>query len=400
MPPKHTGPGSRQAELELKVGSQNRAFEYSGAKTSRYISGTSLNDRVSGLRGRLPATLMLTFPQKACLMYSCYRGGKSWVPSIPSDLAVMGEVLNTQITVPNQESFLKGIPTSTLANELGMRWMADIVKVHVRGFPGETRLQLTQSPPVNGVSAFEIVGETLGVVEFDKGSAYLDMQVKGAIGNSRTLRIYHDGRHPPRIGIHVGREFAPVFFVSSDGARLRYAYRDCRFNPHVATIYLMDPTTLYELGECVPWSIPERTEGISSAFRVNQVKFLRPFENLVQRVGTTYDVGRLGAEIALAIAKIKLGLADTAMVEPSQPGVDLFSPAGRTVIQARLLVQAHYLVSEEMDALVKKETADMLKSLRRDLKRIPGALMGHIILSLTSADWSTQTIVLSVSPQP
>ncbi len=138
-------------------------------------------------------------------------------------------------------------------------------------------------------------------------------------------------------------------------------------------------------------------EDVSGAFMVDHVRFLRSFESLVQKVGTPYDVGRIGAEIAFAVAKIKLGLTDITLIEPSQPGVDLFSLAGRTVIQARLLVEGHYRVPAEMNDSIRKQMTDMLKSLRRDMKRIPAAQTGHVTLSLTDTSWITRVIVLTIS---
>lgn len=397
MPTSDSRPGPEGAEIQLRVGSQNRVFEYSSAQTSRYIIGSSLVERIRGLEEGIPITLMLTFLKKSCRMYSCYRGGKRWVPTIPPDLASQGDILTTQVTEPNPDDFLSGLSGFVLANELGMRWMSDVVELDSSTFPGGVILRMMQSPPVNDVSRLEIRGEISGEVEFDKGSAHLDIRVRGAIGNSRILRLYHDGRHYPRIGIRVGREFSPVFSVSSDGARLRWAYRDCKFNPHVAIVYLLDPTTLYGLGEIAACPIPEGMEDVSGAFMVDHVRFLRSFESLVQKVGTPYDVGRIGAEIAFAVAKIKLGLTDITLIEPSQPGVDLFSLAGRTVIQARLLVEGHYRVPAEMNDSIRKQMTDMLKSLRRDMKRIPAAQTGHVTLSLTDTSWITRVIVLTIS---
>jgi hypothetical protein len=387
-------------ELELRVGSQNRLFEYSAIRTSRFISGGSLIKRINGFGKKAPLTLMLAFPHQGFRMYSSYRGGKAWVPKLPINLGSPGDILTAQVTVPNPTNFLDSLPGFTLANEIGMRWMSDSADLVTSSSFGRVNLRVMQDPPLNDISEFETPGEAIGEVEFAKGSAYLDIRVTGAVGNSRILRLYHDGRHSPRIGIRVGREFSPVFFISSDGARLRWAYRDCKFNPHVAILYLVDPTTLYQLGESVTCSIPDGIEGVTSAFRVDQIRFLRSFESLTQRVGTTYDVGRLGAEIAFAVAKLKLGLTDIELVEPSQPGVDLFSHVGGTVIQARLLVEGHHLARPDMENMMKRQLADMLRALRRDMKRIRAAHTGHVMLSVTSIDWITRTIVLTVTRQP
>jgi hypothetical protein len=238
------------------------------------------------------------------------------------------------------------------------------------------QLRLEQNPSISGVSNFLIEGSWSRTLRFDKGSAYLDFQIMDIFGGSKTLRIYHDGHHPPRLGIQAGREFCPVFFISSDGIRLRVAYRDCQFNPHVATIYTADPTTLYDLSESVNCAIPKMMRGVSAAFKMNQVNLVRPIENVILKVGSTYDVGRLGAEIAYTVAMQKLGLDDTVIVEPSQPGVDLYAPRNKTVIQARLLVHTSYAKPANIDDLVQIQLFDMLRSLKRDFKRIPSAQLG------------------------
>lgn len=136
--------------------------------------------------------------------------------------------------------------------------------------------------------------------------------------------------------------------------------------------------------------------GFTSAVRINDVKIARDIENVMLKFGTTYDAGRIGAEIAYAVARKYLYVDDAIIVEPSQPGVDLYSRSGRVVIQARVLVERHYPPGSNMDEAVRIQLADMQRSIRRDLRRFPAAEEGYVILSLADAHWRTNTLLLKV----
>jgi len=388
---------SRQDAFMLKVGSQNRAFEYSKARTSRYILGADLEDRIPGFTQRVSTVLMIHLVERNCDVYSYHRGGHTWAPTIPPAIAHNGDVFAAIVLIPREEDFVRNLTPLNLANELGIRWMADTVYLSTSVKNGKTiQLQLEQNPSVSGISNFVVEGHWMRGLRFDKGIAYLDFQIKDSFGGSRTIRIYHDGHNPPKLGIRTGREFCPVFFISSDGIRLRVAYRDCRFNPHVATIYTADPSSLYESGEMTNCGFRGMMRDVSAEFRIAEVKLVRPIENVILKVGATYDVGRLGAEIALAVARQKIGLDDVVMVEPSQPGIDLSAAKGKIAIQARLLVHTRNVPPVQIDGLVQAQLRDMLRLLRRDSKRIHSAQVGYAILSYTNIDWTMNTIVLAV----
>jgi len=384
-----------ETSLKLKVGSQNRVFEYSDAGTSRYITGQRLADCLSGLNAK--SIIRIRFLDENLEMYTEYRGGKMWVPTVAPELATKRGVLRATVIIPSIEAFLARLPPFDLVNELGIRWMAETV--HFWGFDlvnNSVQVHVSQDPDVCGVGNFVISGDAPGDLQFDKGRAYLDFRVSDAFGGSRSLRVYHDGSHVPELGIQSGGEFCPVFCASSDGFRLRLAYRDYKFNPHVATIYTADPSVLYELGEMFELSSADQVEVDFRMVEIRDVKIVREFENTILRVGTTYDVGRLGAEIAYATSRQKLGISDTTLVEPSQPGVDLYSAAANAVIQARMLVQAHYGPHKQMSNLVRDQLYDVLKSVYRDLRRISSSTNGYAILSFTNSDWITKTLVLTV----
>jgi len=299
--------------------------------------------------------------------------------------------------IPDEEDFLVNLPSLEFANKLGIRWMSEMVQL--LGFDvhdNSVRIRATQHPEICGVRDFVIEGTLSDTLQFDKGRVHLDFRVRDAFGGSRCLRLYHDGYHNPGMGIETGGEFSPVFFISFDGIKLRLAYRDYQFNPHVATIYTVDPSGLYELGEAVDCPMTNRTTSFLRALTIANVKLLRRLESVILRNGPTYDVGRIGAEIAYTVARERLSLDDTVLVEPSQPGVDLYAAKSKTVIQARMLVQAHYPPLTEVNPLLHNQLCDLLRSVVRDLNRFPSAANGHAILSFTGTDWTTSVIVATV----
>ena len=177
---------------------------------------------------------------------------------------------------------------------------------------------------------------------------------------------------------------------------MRVLYNVGQFTTRLATLYLKPPSVLYSLGERAPFEIPSELSGVRSAFLINYVNLNRALEQTMLKVGSTYDAGRLGAEIAYTVATEKLGLKDVVMVEPAQYGTDLFTRDWNVVMQARMLRQTQSLDPASVKTLITVQLNDMVWQLGRDFQNHPEAVKGYAILSYWDNDNIVRTIVLEV----
>jgi hypothetical protein len=113
--------------------------------------------------------------------------------------------------------------------------------------------------------------------------------------------------------------------------------------------------------------------------------------------GSTYVVGRLGAEIAYVIADRKLGLKDVFLQEPSVGGRDLYTRDNTVAIQTRLLVDV-----DPADVLrtIQKQVLDLVDKLRQDYRHQPDMKDGYAILSFVDPiDGMLKIIIVEVPRQ-
>ena len=112
--------------------------------------------------------------------------------------------------------------------------------------------------------------------------------------------------------------------------------------------------------------------------------------------GSTYVVGRLGAEIAYVIADRKLGLKDIVLEEPSKGGRDLYTRDNTVAIQARLLVN---IPPDQLEKTIQGELFSLREKLRQDYANQPDMRDGYAILSYVDTDGMVRTIILEVPRQ-
>lgn len=385
--------------IGTRVGTENRLWLYSDADTMQFMPASYLQQKVPGFVEGQAAFLKVKYWEKDVTVYHYYTGGPNWQPRVPTDLAKPGDFLTITVSVLTREEFVNDLPSFNLGNVDQVRWMPDIVSLKSFVSDGNNmKVYATQDPEVEGISDFLMQG-TASPLKSQAGITYLDFDMTDAFGNVRPVRISYDGHGPVSLGIGVGEKFGSVYFVSTDGVRLRFIYTQTQGEAKVATFYLGDPSVLYTLGETAPYQIPSDVSGTTSAFEINSVKLNRPLENIMLNGGTTYDSGRLGAEIAYTIAKEKLGLEDVVMNEPSQTGTDLYTTDGQVVIQARLLTATQEFASDGVQIAVDRQLVDLISQLRQDFRDHAQATTGYAILSYVDNDNVVKTIVLEV-PKP
>jgi len=172
-------------------------------------------------------------------------------------------------------------------------------------------------------------------LHFVNGVVDLKFDVADVFGSTRTLAVYHDGYSPAVLGIKAGKQLYHLHHVSFDGFRTNFTFRYRRNNMNTVTLYLRSPAELYKIGSLV--EEPDLgMRGSARTFRVESIKISRSYEKRMIAGGRRYQIGRVGAEIALAIAA-KLGLKDVILRDPSFGGKDLYSKDLSSIIQARML---------------------------------------------------------------
>ena len=130
-----------------------------------------------------------------------------------------------------------------------------------------------------------------------------------------------------------------------------------------------------------------------NAFALNSVEMVRGLENQMLNSVSNYDAGRLGAEIAYAIADKKLGLKDIVLEEPSLGGRDLYTQDGIIAIQARLL---RGLGPDNIETDIQNALLSLVKKLQVDYSYNPQMVKGYAILSYFDVDGGLKSIILEV----
>ena len=384
--------------IVAKVASDRSIYLFTDGSRTEYIQTKSLQDTVPGFVLGKGSILELRILKSGAVMYSEYRGGATWQPSMPSELASPGDDLSLGIHVLTTDEFVKNLSPATLANEQGFRLMPTAVELSKFRLSGDmVEIQVTQELG-EPASTFSLSGRIVQPIDIHYGDVYLQVEMKDYFGQTRDFKIHHDGHTPPWLGIEAGSGFPRVSFLTFDGVRLRVVYVLSQNDINIATIYLGDPSILYTFGE-ITNVLPIDTGGAKSALLITKVTFNRQMENSMLGMDSDYVHGRLGAEIAYSYAKHKLGLTDVVLAEISKGGKDLYTNDGKVVIQARFLTQTNALPTNDVNDLVQAQLNNLVTKLRQDFQNNKSATTGYAVLSYLDNDGVVKTIVVEVGPR-
>lgn len=122
---------------------------------------------------------------------------------------------------------------------------------------------------------------------------------------------------------------------------------------------------------------------------------LRPIEKRMLE-GTSYEHGRIGAEIAHGIGKKRLGLANLTLNEPSLGGIDLLWIDAGVSIQARML----YLRSSRQakTRTLRREIKSLIRKLHEDFRWNENLLSGFAILTTFTDSEGLKSCVIETRP--
>ncbi len=384
--------------IRVKLNSANRIFLYSDSHGIQSIKVSFLEKEVAGFVKERLGPLKVRILEKGATLYLRYEAGKTWRPPVSGDVAGPNEVLTITVNVPTRDDFISNLREISLGNTVGARWVSDVTEL--RGFSvsgNDLRIDATQYPAIEGVSGFKLRGPVSESFGFYNQWTTLDFQIKDLFGNTRGMRMYHDGYHSPWLGIFSGEHYRSVYTLSYDGARLRVVYTDSReFN--VATLYMSDPSVFYDLGEVGPSSLSQ-IPAVSKIYEIQSVDFPRPLEKNMIFEGTGYDHGRVGAEIAYTVGRVKYGLQDLVIREPSMGGADLITQDRTVVMQARFIQDFSQFKGMSWEEALQSQLGKLVSKLGQDFENNHSLVRGYAVLSYLDPSQPNviKTIVAEVS---
>jgi len=304
------------------------------------------------------------------------------------------------INVLTREDFVETIPRFTLTNLAHASWMADTAELKEFNLVGnQLQVHVSQQPVMEGVSSFSILGQQRKSIGYVGHIFFLEFEITNAFGNFRALRLYSNGHAQIWLGLKSGGGFRHVHFISTDGIRMRISTGPNASKVDVSTIYLREPAYVYSLGQMNEKSLKFRVNRANKVYQVEETKPLRQLERTIIQQGNKYDSGRIGAEIAYAVSKDKLGLKELVIVEPAKGGKDLYTKDGKVVIQARMLRAGDQPARRPWSETLQYELNQMVwKLVKQDFPNNPLVNRGYAMLSYTDSADIISTVVLEVIP--
>src|SRR2546425_3723185 len=384
--------------IRVKLNTENQIYLYSDTHGTQNIKVSFLEKEVAGFVKERPGPLKVRILEKDATLYLRYEAGETWGPTVSGDVAGTHDVLTITINVLTRDDFIGNLREISLGNTVGARWVSDITKL--RGFSvrgNDLRIDAAQYPPVEGVSGFKLSGPVSDSFGSYNQWTTLDFQIKDLFGNTRGMRIYHDGYHSPWLGILGGDHYRSVYTLSYDGARLRVVYTNSReFN--IATLYMSDPSVFYDLGEEGPPPVSP-LPAVNKIYEIQSVDFPRPLEKNMIFGGTGYDHGRVGAEIAYTVGKNRYGLQDLVIREPSMGGADLITQDRTDVMQARFIQDFSQFKGLSWEEALQSQLGKLVSKLGQDFENNHSLVRGYAVLSYVDPNQPNviKTIVAEVS---
>jgi len=317
-------------------------------------------------------------------------------PVLPKGRFSPGDSVRISIEALPIESFIRGLQHIKFSNIQLSKWVSNQTLVKSMKLSGrKLQILFNQNHPLVDLHLFELAAklERFPGISNQRGGVYLDCTFSDYIGRVFKLRIRHDGFNQPEFQVDRGAGFEKVTMVSFDGIRLilRYGKRA------LSTIYLNAPSdNQYAIGS------PREYNGnylnsvrgmFDQATVLDSVKLSRRLEQVMLLNGSSYDQGRIGAEIAYLCGVGFLRLRNLIIEEPSKGGKDLYTSDRTISIQARMLREAPGRRSRNV---IRAELLNLVRKLGQDFRHNPAMRFGYVILSFVSLENEIKTLVLRV----
>ncbi len=329
--------------------------------------------------------------------YHVYQGGTYVEFALPKGEVQLGDEVGLSFDLLPSEDFAKSIPDFTLSNAADLPWLENAaVLKNFRVVDGVMRFDLVQGNHWSSVGSYTLEGQVVKYPGLNNqlGAVYADVAIKDYAGRLRDLRIRYDGFTSASLAIGQGDQFYSVSTMSYDGFRLSIVFNN--FDT-IATIYTKSPSeSIYKLGTSNPYSgsYLKLLEGkYTNAYQVDSVGTVRELEKSMVAYGSTYVLGRIGAEIAYVVGDKILALKNLILQEPSQGGRDVYTLDNTVAIQSRLLTD---FPKDGRDAAIQQAVFDLAEALQQDYKDQPQMRDGFAIVSYLDSDGTLKAIIVEV----
>jgi hypothetical protein len=197
------------------------------------------------------------------------------------------------------------------------------------------------------------------------------------------------------LALWSGSCFRRAILISHDGSRVSIVTRAGTENS-TATIYVSDPANLYSIGEIDKRYDAHRLKGVSELYRIGDVVYRREIEGMMRDSQSAYAHGRVGSELAYAVAMQKLKLGPVTLNEPSRGGKDLASNDGKAAIQARLLTKTKVASDPRRKVQIQIALKSLVRKVRQDFEFNPALCAGYAILSYLDCTGETRILVARI----
>jgi len=397
--------------IRVYVRSENKMVRYFDASgNTATIRGTFLQEVIPGFNPRGPNFVQIHYQEAGVTVYHYYPqkiqpdepfepADTNWLPTVPEDIASTGDVLTVSFDLLTTNEFIDSIPPIDYLNTGHTGWVSDFSQITKFGSVGSQLGMSVEQGTLEGVSGFQVLGTPMPLTNVG-GDTFIQFTVPDVVNSPKTLKITYDGYDSPTLSEKSGSNFGPVTLVSSDGVKLKFVYGSGGGSEAVATVYLQQPSVLWNLGSLNEENLGFAVKGASQTFRIGEVTPVRGLEKEMVNSGSKYDLARVGAEIAYTVCQKDFGVENIQLNEPSQSGADLISTDKTVTIQAGMLGNPSALSPANLEATLNFEMNDLVGQLQKDFAKNSSAQTGYAVLSYLDPVSHTIVTLVAVVPRP
>lgn len=373
------------------------------------LNGDFLKKAVPGFDPRGPEFIQINYEEAGVTVYHYYppknipvgapysTESTNWYPTVPGSVAKPGDRITISFDLLTEDEFVNSIPPINYLNTDRASWVADFSEIKGFALTGNQIVMNVEQETFEGVSSFQVVGTPSQLTNVG-GDTFIEFTVPDLVNQPETLKITFNGYGAPVLSFESGSNFGPVTLVSSDGVKLKFVYGSGGKSVATATTYLQQPSLLWNLPAMDEGDLGFPVSGSPQTFTLEGVTPTRDLEKEMVNSGNSYDLGRVGAEIAYTVVQRNFGIENIQLNEPSAGGADLISADKEVTIQARMLGSPSALSPMNLKGTLSFEMNDLVDKIHQDFEKNSNALVGYAVLSYL--DPTTKTVVTLVAVIP
>ncbi len=388
--------GRASVDVTARISSQGRVYGLSASRTLEPLNAKNLESRLNGFYAGQRAVVNVFYRPTHFRHYHLYAGGPQFVPTAPVEAGGEGQDTELEMSILDAKTFVGNLGQMTLTRNSSSPWLADSVSLDLALVGSQVDIDLRQSPAVEGCTRIKLQSNLAGRPFSRTGRTGLDLDLLDIFHTKKTIRIYHSGSGMATAGLSHASRFDRIGGMSWDGVRLRIAYRLKPARGLTTTLYFGSPETLYRIAPADEPPPMVEMAGVSKIATL-EVRLVRAFESKLLNLGSGYDHGRIGAEVAYAVASRIFGTREVAMADPSRGGSDLVARNPTTHFEARMLTRTAEMTSGTQSEEIRRHLLQMVMKLRRTLSWVKGA-RGLAVLTFLRKDSTIRSVLAEVIP--